>query len=193
MKLWLPLALIALVSLSAGSNVRWNMLADLESDNVNTRHAAMKSIIATRHVSHDDIKAIAEKYIAQNRKGGTARDALRLLGKLQARDQIPYLVSRLNYRVFEGDRSRPPAIETTFPAAGALIDIGLPAIKPVLERLRHETDEEALLAGAGVLRGILGRAGALKRVDEEMKNASPAEVKSLTQVSDLIKNHFMLQ
>ena len=170
------------------------MVVDLESDDPHKRRAAAGSIIKHRNVSHDEIKAIADKYIAEQRKGGTVRDSLRLLGKLQAREQIPYLlVSLLPYRVFEDDADRPPAIETTFPAAGALIDIGLPAIKPVLQRLRQENDPDALLAGAGVLRGILGRAGALKRVDEEMKNASPEEVKSLTQVSDLIKNHFMLQ
>ncbi len=169
------------------------MLADLESDDVHKRHAAMELILQKRDVSHNDIKAIAEKYIAQNRKGGTVRDALRLLGKLQAREQIPYLISRLNYRVFEGDKSRPPAIETTFPAAGALIDLGLPAIKPVLERLRHESDQDALLAGAGVLRGVLGSRGALKRVDAEMKNANAKEMKPLAQVRDLLKSHYMLQ
>jgi hypothetical protein len=192
-KIRVGLALTAFVVLGVAQKGRWSVVVDLESDDPHKRRAAVESIIKHRNVPHDKIKAIADEYIAKKSKGGTVRDALRLLGKLQAREQIPYLVSLLPYRVYEDDADRPPSIETTFPAAGALIDIGLPAIKPVLERLRHETDEEALLAGAGVLRGILGRKGALKRVDEEMKNASPEEVKSLTQVSDLIKNHFMLQ
>jgi hypothetical protein len=153
----------------------------------------MERVLRDRDVSHEDVKAIAEKYIAEGRKGGTVRDALHLLGKLQARDQIPYLVSRLGYRVFEMDQARPPAIETTFPAAGALIDIGLPAVRPVLERLRGETSEDVLLAGAGVLRGILGKKGAIARVEAEKKTATGDAARSLDQVRELLETHYMLQ
>jgi hypothetical protein len=191
--LYLSLAVIFLEILGGKEGKGCDMLSQLESDNVHARHASMNHIIRNRDVSHEDIKAIAEKYIKQKRKGGTVRDALHLLGKLQAREQIPYLVSRLEYRVFEDDRSRPPAIETTFPAAGALIDIGLPAIKPVLERLRHENNPDALLAGAGVLRGVLGKSGALKRVETEMKGASGSELEALKSVHELLDTHFMLQ
>lgn len=186
-------ALVTLGLLGGSSDGRLSVLADLESDDVVTRRAAMARIIKSRDVSHDDIKAIAEKYIAQHTKGGTVRDALHLLGKLQAREQIPYLVSRLHVRVFEEDKSRPPSIETTYPAAGALIDIGLPSLKPVIARIRHETAEDALLAGAGVLRGVLGRAGALKRVETEMKSAGGDELKALQKAHELLKSYFMLQ
>jgi hypothetical protein len=169
------------------------MLSDLESNDVHKRHVAMAHILRHADVRHDEIKAVADKYIAQKCKGGTIRDALQLLGKLHAYEYIPYLVSLLHFRVFEDETSRPPSIETTFPAAGALIYIGLRAIKPVLGRLRTESHLEALLAGAGVLRAILGRNGAIKRINSEMQTAAPEELKSLSQVHDLLKHHFMLQ
>jgi hypothetical protein len=164
----------------------------LESDDAAIRRNTVEKVLRNRDMSHDDIKAIAEKYIARGKKGGTVRDCLRLLGKLQARDQIPYLVSRLEYRVFEMERLSPPTIATTFPAAGALIDIGLPAVRPVLGRLRGETAVGALLAGAGVLRGVLGKKGAIARIEAEKKIAIGAEVESLDRVLDLLTKHFML-
>lgn len=168
-------------------------MLDLESDDQETRRVAMENVIRRRDVSHEDIKAIAERYIAEGRKGGTVRDALHLLGKLQARDQIPYLVSRLDYKVFEMDRGRPPSIENMFPAAGALIDIGLPAIRPVLDRLRGETSEDALLAGAGVLQGVLGKKDAIARVEAEKKTATGDAVTALDRVRELLQTHYMLQ
>jgi hypothetical protein len=169
------------------------MLADLESDDVAIRHRAIEQVLAVKGVvDHRAIKAIADKYIAEGRKKGTVRDALRLLGKLQAREYIPYLVSLLPLRVHEDDSSRPPEIATTFPAAGALIDLGLPSIRPVLERLQHESDPDALLAGAGVLRKVLGRDGALKFIRAEMKTAPRDETPSLTKVQELLKTHYML-
>jgi hypothetical protein len=169
------------------------MLADLESDYVATRHRAMEELLKNRRaVDRNAIKAIADKYIAANRKRGTVRDALRLLGKLQAREYIPYLVSLLPFRVYDDDSSAPPDLATTFPAAGALIDIGLPSIRPVLDRLRHERDRDALIAGAGVLRFVLGREGALKCVQAEMKTASTDEIQCLTQVNELLKSHYLL-
>jgi hypothetical protein len=167
-------------------------LEALESDDAATRRLAAENIHRNRDVAYEDIQAIAEKYIIQGRKGGTIHDCLRLLGKLQARDQCPYLVSRLEYRFFELTRLRPPAIETTFPAASALTDIGLPAVRPVLGRLRGETSEEVLLAGAGVLRGILGKKGAVARIVAEKQTATGAELESLDQVLDLFTTHFML-
>jgi hypothetical protein len=167
------------------------MLADLESDDIDKRRAAMDHILRHRDVSHDEIKAFAEKYIGQERKGGTVRDALHLLGKLHAVRHIPYLVSRLGYRVFE--MTSPPSIENTYPAAGALIYIGLPSIKPVIGRLRSEKDEDTLIAGAGVLRFVLGRKGALKRIADEIKTAAASEQAPLTRVKELLTDYFMLQ
>jgi hypothetical protein len=164
----------------------------LESDDEETRRVAAGDILRNRNVSHDDIKAIAEKYIIQGRKAGTVRDCLSLLGKLQARDQIPYLVSRLQYRDFETDRTRLPVIKTMFPAAGALIDIGLPAVRPVLDRLRGETSDDVLIAGAGVLSAILGKKGAIARIKAEKQTATGAEVQSLERALDLFKTHYML-
>jgi hypothetical protein len=169
------------------------MLSDLESDDPGKRRAAIEHILRHRDIAHDDIKSIAEKYIAQNRKGGTVRDALHLLGKLHARELIPYLVSRLNYAVSEQEVTAPPGIHTVYPAAGALIYIGLPSIKPVLARLRTGGDSDALIAGAGVLRFILGKNGALKRIAEEMSTATAEERTELGQVKEYLTNYFMLQ
>jgi hypothetical protein len=169
------------------------MLADLESDDPVKRRAAMEHILRHRDVAHQDIKAIAGKYIAEDRKGGTVRDALHLLGKLHATEQIPYLVSLLNYVVSEFELTAPPTIQGVYPAAGALIYIGLPSIKPVLVRLRSEVDDNGFAAGAGVLRFVLGRSGALKRIAEEIRGASPEERLALTRVQELLTNYFMLQ
>lgn len=169
------------------------MLLDLESDQPEKRRSAVEHILKHRDASHSDIRAVAEKYIAQGRKGGTVRDALLLLGRLRAVDQIPYLVSRLNYVTPTLDVTAPPSIHALYPAAGALIYIGLQSIKPVITRLRAEADENALIAGAGVLRFVLGKKGAIGRIADELKTASPAERQSLEKVQQLLADYFMLQ
>ncbi len=172
------------------------LLLDLESADDGVRHAAVEHILHSRNVEHRYIQALAERHV-QGGKGYVARDALGLLGRLQARDQIPYLVSRIDYvvPVVGISMEQLPSIERTFPAAGALIDLGLPAIKPVLERLSQvDDDDEVLIAGAGVLSGVLGRAAAIKRLRRERDLARDTKARdAFDRALDLFESEFVLQ
>ncbi len=173
---------------------RTHVLQDLESNEPDVRTAAAEHILRYRDVDHAAIKDVAERHM-QSGVGAVSRDALRLLGKLGAREEVPYLVSRLDYAI-SGVLSdnRLPSIATTFPAAGALIDIGLPSIKPVLSRLAGEKSQDALLAGAGVLRHVLGRAAAIKRFRAELDAASTPEAKdAFRRILGLFDREFLLQ
>jgi hypothetical protein len=172
---------------NADEKINLAVLQDLESETTDTRNAAMEHVLKNRDVPHDAIKAIVEKYRPEGFSAARARDALWLLGRLQAREQIPYLVSLLDYSPPHVFRLQEWTFAETLPAAAALIYIGLPSIKPVIERLRHEHDEKALVAGAGVLRYVLGRKVALERIEKERKSADLTTRQAFDKIDEFIK------
>src|SRR5262249_43249154 len=129
---------------------------DLESDSVELRKAAVERVLREKSLSVKEVRSIAEKHVAGLHKHGTAKDAILLLVKLRAVDEIPWLVSQLTFEVFYKETKRPQPPEDVFPAAQALIDIGQPSIQPVLDRVKGSGDHKIYLAAATVLRGVLG-------------------------------------
>ena len=142
-------------------------ISDLESDSPEIRYAATERILSTRNVSHDEIRALAEKHLAGPKKG-TAKDAILLLGKLNSQSSIGWLLDHLTFEVFYKETKRPQPPADRFPAVKALIDIGLPAIDPLLARAAIENDPEFHTAAAAVLVGVLGSRGASRRLRTEI-------------------------
>src|SRR5215831_2643361 len=122
-------------------------ISDLESDSPDARRAAKERILSARDVPHDDIRALAEKYMSGPKKG-TAKDAILLLGKLNSTSSIDWLLDHLTFEVFYKETKRPQPPADRFPAVEALIDIGLPAIDPLLARAATEDDPEFHTAAA---------------------------------------------
>jgi len=141
-------------------------ISDLESDSPDVRRAATQRVLSARDVPHDQIRAIAEKHIAGPKKG-TAKDAILLLGKLNSQSSIDWLLDHLTFDVFYKEMKRPQPPADRFPAVKALIDIGLPAIDPLLARAAASSDPDFHTAAAAVLLGVLGPRGAARRLQAE--------------------------
>jgi len=69
--------------------------------------------------------------------------------------------------VFYKEMKRPQPPADRFPAVKALIDIGLPAIDPLLARAAASSDPDFHAAAAAVLLGVLGPRGAARRLQAE--------------------------
>jgi hypothetical protein len=136
----------------------------LDSESPHDRHAAVQAILKARNVSHDQIRAIADKYISTGTRAGTVKDVMIVLGRLRAVDQIPWLVDHLTFEAFYKDLKRFQTTEDLYPAVRALIEMGPKAIDPVLQRLATDAAPATQVAGAAVLRGVLGRAEAAERL-----------------------------
>ena len=132
------------------------MFDQLEAESPDERHAAASKLIDARREQEQQIADLLAKILAVPDREGTARDLILLLGKLRASEQVPILVRSLTFQVFYRASKRPQSTEDLFPAVQALIDIGTPALDPVLERLQHEGGDDVQRAGSAVLRGILG-------------------------------------
>ena len=132
------------------------MFGQLEAESPEERRAAAAKIVDMRRAQEQQIADLLAKVLAVPDREGTAKDLILLLGKLHATEQVPILVQSLTFQVFYRASKRPQTTEDLFPAVQALIDIGTPALDPVIERLQSESGGDVQRAGTAVLRGILG-------------------------------------
>ena len=155
-------------------------LARLESDSPIERKGAVRAILKSRTVPHDAIRSLAEKYIGSDAHRGIVHDAIMLLGRLRAMEQIPWLITRLTYRStgVSCDRNVPP--RKMFPAVGALIEIGALCVDPLLQWVAAHGDQDTRIAARTILRHVLGRGEAGKRVAREVSGATAATAANLT-------------
>jgi HEAT repeat protein len=172
--LWAP-AMPAMVDFRGGR--RREVIRELESDLPEIREAAKGQILAKRDVSQEDLRALAERHIGGPKKG-TAKDAILLLGKLNAVQSIDWLVAHLDFEVFYKETKRTQLPSDRFPAAQALIDIGLPTIAPVLARVKVDDHPDVQVAAAAVLIGVLSARGAVRRLTGEIEAARDPTAKT---------------
>jgi HEAT repeat protein len=165
-----------------GTSGRTQTMKDLESDSPEARRSAIERIVSKRDVPEEDIRALAEKHM-QGPKKGTAKDAILLLGRLRSTSSVPWLLDRLTFSVFYKETKRPQPPADRFPAVQALIDIGLPSIKPVLARAAANNDPEVRVAAGAVLVGILGSRGAVTRLESEIAAAREPAAKAALQAT----------
>lgn len=155
------------------------MFAKLESESPEIRAAANLELLANpRPEDIPEIIGIVEKYLPDAARQGTVKDNMLLLGKLKSVAAIPLLVRNLTYEAFYKNTKRPQPPEDLFPAVQALIDIGQPSVRPLLERLAAEDGEKLALAGATVIRGVLGREAARQLLSKEIEAATGDATKS---------------
>lgn len=153
------------------------MSHELEAESPDERRAAVAQILGARTGENQKVADLLAKYLAVPDRLGTAKDLILLLGKLRAVEHLPLLVQAQTVKVFYRATKRPQTIEDLYPAVQALIDIGSPAIDPVLERARRDDDEEAQRTAAAVLRGILGLSRATLILDEAIQTAPSTQAK----------------
>jgi hypothetical protein len=171
------LLLLCCASIGAGANREDNVYTQLESESPEARAAASAEILSRQRADHEKVAAVVAKYAAEEGRGGTVKDSMLLLGKLRAAEHVPLLVRYLTFEVFYKNTKRPQTTEDLYPAVQALVDIGAPALRPVLERASKEDSETVQRTAAAVLRGVLGRAWATAVLSEEIRSAAQSQVK----------------
>ena len=153
------------------------MFDGLTSESPETRLAASAEILDHRALTLQAIASNVEKYLPDDERPATAGDNIALLGKLRASDYVPLLVQNLTFEVFYKATKRPQTTEDLYPAVQALIDIGSPAVGPVLERLKQESEEVVQKTALAVLRGVLGPDWAGAILDREIRVATSSGAK----------------
>lgn len=170
----------------APSKPRPQVVADLLSEDPRVRKQAEKQIIEDRTQT---VLAL-ERLIQESLRGDYASEvmselgkgwplpakylatasAMNILGELRSAHSVPLLVSHLRFSITQGPvRYRLPALRD-FPAATALVKIGLPSVRAVLER--YKTDHRVWpLLPWWIVEGVLGE----YRAKRWIKNAIVVE------------------
>jgi hypothetical protein len=164
-----------------------DVMTELDTEDAVARQAAMAEILAARDEADRQVAAILERRVEAVDRQGTVKDCMLLLGKLHATAYVPLLVKHLTFQSFYKNTKRPQTLQDLHPAVPALIDMGTPAIKPVLARLEAEDDANLQRLGAAVLRGVLGQAWAILIVEDAQRSASDPVRARLTQVLELLR------
>lgn len=109
----------------------------------------------------------------------TAKTAMNLLGRLRASEAVHVLAARTTFRAeAPGSASGGPEFGHSLPAASALIQIGLPSVKPVIELAATTDDEEVLKDTAIVIHRIPGTNLARSYIDEKLKDENELKRRS---------------
>jgi len=157
------------------------MFDGLESESLEIRQAASAAIFQSYQVDRQKVAVVVEKYLPVNGREGTVRDSILLLGKLRAAEYAPLLARHLTFEAYYKNTKRPQTTEDLYPAVAALIDIGSPAVTPVLERLKREDGEVLERTGAAVLHGVLGSKWATVILEYELRAADQQDVRERLQ------------
>jgi len=145
--------------------------ARLSSEDPRERAVGARSALEKRAASVRAAMAVVKRFAPDPERGGTARDAMRLLGEMRAAEAIPVLVEHMTVSVFYKSSKRPQVPDDAYPAVGALVDIGLPSIEPVVAKAVGSDDPKVTRCAGVVVRLALGdaiaRAYVKMRIDAE--------------------------
>ncbi|MBI5685784.1 MAG: hypothetical protein HZC54_11980 [Verrucomicrobia bacterium] len=134
--------MLAAGAAARAADLKSEVLGNLQSEDPAIRDAAAKAVISNPSLGTNvvsDIEAIAQQFIADDQRKGTAKTAILLLGKLKSKRSIPFLIEHMTFYV----PYRPGRLESirgACPCVAALIDIGEPAFPAVLARGLKDDD-----------------------------------------------------
>lgn len=90
-------------------------------------------------------------------KALAAKTSCWLLGRFRSREAVPVLVDKLTLSIpREDDFVRMAGLADRYPCAAALIEIGLPAIDPVVAKAEQSDDNEVMKVSCIVIQRVLG-------------------------------------
>jgi len=142
-------------------------IMELDSESPEVRARASAEILQRREAEIDALMQLLERRLVNDDRQGTVKDVMLVLGKLRASRAVPLLVRHLTYEAFYKNTKRPQTTEDLYPAVSALIEIGSPSLKAVLERVTNESDPTVTRTAAAVIRGVLGERWASSWLKEE--------------------------
>ena len=140
---------------------------ELDSESPEVRARASSDILQRREAEIDVLMQLLERRLVNDDRQGTVKDVMLVLGKLRASRAVPLLVRNLTYEAFYKNTKRPQTTEDLYPAVAALIEIGSPSLKAVLERVTNESDPTVTRTAAAVIHGVLGGRWASSWLKEE--------------------------
>jgi len=186
--------LVSSLGLVAAGTVRNFTMSDitkLESEDRRTREAAARELLQERGQLIKELQRIVKHYISDPQRKGTTKTAIILLGNLRAVECVPLLAENLTFFVFYKDVKRPQTIEDRFPCVGALIEIGIPCLDPVLETVQNSDDETVIRSGAYVVSRIVGPELALALIHKRMEGEKDASrQKRLSRMQQYVESRF---
>lgn len=130
----------------------------------------------------DQKEKILESAIDLVRKDNetTFRYAMMLLGRFRAPEGVDVLIEKIDRRYTNCE-----LLEENFPAVKALIQIGKPAAKKLIETLRTEYDENRMRLMGFALAGIEGKERAIELVRDLERSEQDEGAKE--RMTDLIR------
>jgi hypothetical protein len=160
----------------------------LRSENSNDRLAARRAIMARRKELIAWLEGTIRELAATEKKA-TVRTAMQVLGDLRSVESVPLLADHLSFHVVESLITRIPTFADGRPAAGALIEIGLPSVGPVLDKATSSDDEKVHKIAAVVVCQIQGRKWGTVTIDERIERETDSRAKQrLSQVRKHIES-----
>jgi len=176
--------LVSFASDDASGNLP-STLWQIKSDQPEVREAAVAAIVNFRNQAIEEAEMIIRGFDGQDANRKIVKDAILLLGRLECQHSIPLLADRLTFFViivenvtFAKVRAgyRGPALESVYPCVQALIDIGLPSIDPLVEKVKSDDDKTVILCAGKVIETVLGKDSAVEylmwkmsKEDDEVK------------------------
>jgi HEAT repeat protein len=165
------------------------LLDQLRSENIDERDAAAHALVARKQqvLSNPSVIAgieeIVKEYTQREDRRGAAKTAITLLGELQSERSIPLLVEHLTFGVFYKETKRAQSPEDYYPAVGALVQIGKPALEPVLAKAERTDDATVLRCAALVVKDVL-RTDAARFIREHAAQQSNPQVRQRLSVME---------
>ncbi len=132
----LKITAAALIALGTLAFALRGSTALIEYGNGFARDAAAKNIVADRDKTIAQLEEVVKQDVGDPNKQEAAKSAMILLGQLRADGAAPLLASHVSFLVME-DRwnhvgLQLPTPQQFFPAVGALIQIGVPAVDSLI-------------------------------------------------------------
>ena len=178
----LIISMVVVIGASQVHKSSINHLAGMTSENYIEREQAAREILQSRRETIEELEKIVRRFIKDENRKGTAKTAIVLLGKLRSVECVPLLAENLALYVFYKDRKRTQSLEDAFPCVGALIEIGKPAVSPMIKNLETSEDEKVRELSARVIRYVegpeIGRIVIEKAIEKQTDSRKKAKLEA---------------
>jgi HEAT repeat protein len=162
-------------------------LERLQSDSREERERTAQALLRERDRTIAELLRVAKASIHNREKKGTAKTAIILLGKLGAREAIPFLIENLGFEDIPEFFTRVPTAADLHPCGGALTEIGLPSLEPLLKMAQETDNQKRINATAFIVYRVLGGRVGTAYVEERLEGQKdPIRRQRLLKVKQLI-------
>jgi len=147
--------------------------ASIEYGNGFARDVAAKTIVADRDKTIAQLEEVVKRDVGDPNKQEAAKSAMILLGQLRADDAAPLLASHVSFRLIE-ERWKKALLQPltpmqVFPAVGALIQIGVPAVDALVYQASQTDNRKDDPLTNFVLDEVLGKQPAIAFVQDAIQ------------------------